>query len=78
MQFLAVRLDRPLPPEYKDSYVHKLDVKCYECGRVTYQLYAPILETEADQVQAQGEWLNAHLPKVCSEHPDWFLTPDRP
>ncbi len=38
----------------------------------------PLLETEDEQVQAQGEWLNAHLPKVCPDHPDWFLTPDRP
>lgn len=78
MQFLAVRSDRPVPQELRDKYVHKLDVECYKCNRITYQLHAPLLETEDDQVQAQGELLNAHLPKVCPDHPDWFLTPDRP
>ena len=78
MQFLALRSDRPLPLEFRDKYIHKLDVECHKCKMVTYQLRAPILETEADQVQAQGEWLNKHLPTACPDHPDWILTPDRP
>jgi hypothetical protein len=78
MRFLAVRSDRPVAPELRGKYFHKLDVECYKCSRITYQLHAPFLETEADQVQAQGEWLNSHLPKVCPNHPDWLLTPDRP
>ncbi len=78
MQFVALRSDRPLPPEFRENYVHVRDVECQKCKRVTYQLYAPILETEPEQVRAQAEWLIAHLPKVCPDHPDWFLTLDRP
>jgi hypothetical protein len=78
MQFLAVRSDRPVPLEFRGKYVHKVDVECDGCGTVTYQLHAPLLETELDQVYAQGEWLNKHLLKTCPEHPDFFLTPDRP
>jgi hypothetical protein len=78
MQFLAVRSDRFVPLEHRDKYVHKLDVECHKCRKVTYQLRAPLLETEAEQVYAQRRWLATHLPTTCPEHPDWFLTPDRP
>ena len=78
MQFLSLRSDRQILPEFDDRYVHMLDVECPKCNKIVYQLYAPMLETEAEQVQAQREWLNAYLPKVCPEHPDFFLTPDRP
>jgi hypothetical protein len=78
MQFLALRSDRPLPRQFQETFVPKLDVECYKCKALTYQLHAPILETEADQIQAQGEWLNAYLPKVCPDHHDYFFTPDRP
>jgi hypothetical protein len=77
MQFLAVRSDRPVPLEYRGKYIHKIDVECSKCGK-TYHLHAPVLETEAEQVFAQEMWLNDHLPKKCPDHPDWFLTPDRP
>ena len=78
MQFLALRSDRPLPREFEGMYVPKLDIDCYNCKLVKYFLYALILETEYDQAVAQGEWLNAYLPKACPDHPDWLLTPDRP
>ena len=78
MQFLALRSDRQMPLEFRDKYIHKLDVECRKCSKVTYQLHAPILETEADVVQAQGRWLDKFLPKQCPGHPDFLLTPDRP
>jgi hypothetical protein len=78
VQFLAVRSDRPVPREFQGHYVHKQDVDCHLCRIVTYQLHAPILETEVDQIPAQSEWLNAHLPKTCPNHPDYLITPDRP
>lgn len=67
-----------MPPEFRGKYTHKLDVECYRCSKVTYQLHSPILETEDDAVQAQGEWLNRYLPTTCPDHPDYLLTPDRP
>lgn len=78
MQFFALRSDRPIPLEFQNKYVHKLDIECHKCNKVTYQLHAPFLETEFDQVQAQGEWLNEYLPTACPNHPDYLLTPDRP
>jgi hypothetical protein len=79
MQFLALRSNRPIPAELNDGkYVHKVDVKCRKCNRVVYQLRAPLLEAESEQVQAQSEWLHAHLSKMCPEHRDWLLTPHRP
>jgi hypothetical protein len=77
MQFFALRSDRPISLEFQDKYVHKLDIECHKCNKVTYQLHAPFLETESDQVQAQGEWLNDYLPTACPNHPDYLLTPDR-
>jgi hypothetical protein len=78
MQFLAVRSDRPLPPEFRDQFVETVEVECFKCNQVRYHLYAPILETESDQITAQAIWLDEHLPAVCPGHLDWFLTPDRP
>jgi len=78
MQYLALRSDRQMVPEFYGKYVHKLDVECPRCNKVTYQLHAPILETEDEQVQAQGEWLDEYLQKECPFHPDFLLTPDRP
>lgn len=77
MQFLAVRSDRQAPVETIGKYIHKLDVPCYKCNAVTYQLCAPLLEAEEEAVQAQGVWLNHYLPQRCPDHPDSFLTPDR-
>jgi hypothetical protein len=76
MQFLAVRSDRPLPPEFQDRFVPSFEVECYKCNQVRYFLYVPTLETENDQVTALAIWLDEQLPKVCPDHPDWFLTPD--
>ena len=78
MQFLAVRSDRPLPREFQDKFVLRFEVECFKCNHVMYLLYAPIFETEDDQLTAQAIWLDEQLPKVCPGHLDWFLTPDRP
>jgi len=72
MQFLAVRSDRPVPPELQDKYMHKLDVEWYKGNRITYQLDGSGGSTSASSRRV------AHLPNVCPDHPDWFLTPDRP
>ena len=78
MQHLAIRSDRQPPIGTADKYSHQQDVLCGRCNRVTYQLWSPHLENEVEAVQAQSEWLNRHLMFVCPEHPDNFLTPDRP
>lgn len=78
MRFLAVRSDRQAPAETFGKYVQKLEITCERCNKVTYHLSAPLLEVEDVEVHAQGEWLTAQLPKQCPDHPDSFLTPDRP
>jgi hypothetical protein len=78
MQFLAPRSDRQMLPQFYGKYVHRLDVECPRCNKVTYQPHAPLLETEDEQVQGQREWLNEYLQKECPFHPDFLLTPDRP
>jgi hypothetical protein len=78
MQFLAVRSDRQPPQFADDRYVRVQSVRCRTCSDVTYQLWAPHLETEQEAVHAQSEWLDSYLQRVCPEHPDTFLTPDRP
>jgi hypothetical protein len=82
MQHLAVRSDRKPPVWAKDKYVLKLDMQCPVCKSVTYQLWAPVLETEKEAVEGQMGWLASYLPKACigkpDAHPDWFLTIDRP
>jgi hypothetical protein len=41
-------------------------------------LFAPILETEKSEVQAQAEWLRKYLAKTCPNHPaDVIRAPDR-
>ena len=76
MQFLALRSDRPLLPQYRDKYAQMQIIECFKCKQFRCHLYAPLLETELDEVTAQGMWLSAHLPKLCPDHPYWFLTPD--
>jgi len=77
MQFLAVRSDRPVPPEFLGEFVPMLEVECFKCSQIRYLLFAPVGETESDRVTAQAIWLDEHLPTVCPGHLDWFLTPDR-
>ena len=78
MQHLAKRADRPLPNWATGQYTKMLDVKCGRCGKVTYELWSPHLETEAETVEAQSEWLRKYVAEHCPHHPDSFLTPDRP
>ena len=78
MQFLAVRSGLPPPDEFRDMYVETVEVGCLKCNAIMYHLYAPLLETESDQITAHAIWLEEHLPTVCPVHLDWFLTPDRP
>jgi hypothetical protein len=76
MQHLAIRSDRQPPIGTAEKYSHQQDVLCAACNLVTYQLWSPHLENEAEVVQAQ--WLNRHLMFHCPDHPDNFLTLDRP
>ena len=78
MRFLALRSDQQLPRKFRETYVYQVDVQCDRCRQVTYQLHAPVLETEADQVRAQSAWLSGYLPDTCPAHPEHFFTPDRP
>jgi hypothetical protein len=78
MQFLALRSDGPLPTQYQDKFVQMQVIECFKRKRVRYHLYAPILQAERDQIEAHGMWLSADLPKLCPDHPYWFLTPDKP
>ena len=78
MQFVVTATDVDVVAVGGDNYTHVNDVKCPKCPMI-YQLWAPILETEASEVQAQTEWLTKHMAKTCPKHDaDKFLTPDRP
>ncbi|HEX3738505.1 MAG TPA: hypothetical protein VHV29_02150 [Terriglobales bacterium] len=76
MKFQAVKTD--LADVAIEGHVRVPDVKCPQCPTV-YQLWAPVLETEQVQVEAQTKWLREYLAKKCPDHPeDVIKTPDRP
>jgi hypothetical protein len=65
-------------PNFRGKYIHQQDIQWQKCRNVTFQLWAPLLETDTKQIRAQIQWLNAYLAEVCPDHPGWFLTPDQP
>ena len=76
MQFRALGPGIQLPAEEK-NYVEVASVKCPNCP-YTYRLFAPILETEQSEVEAQKKWLLGYAAKHCGDHADCIRTPDRP
>jgi hypothetical protein len=77
MQFIALASDLTVSAETQDKYVHVGEVQCPTCSKA-FQLWAPFLETEQTEVDAQRKWLSEFLAKRCAEHIDVFFTPDRP
>ena len=75
MQFLAIRTDVQPTAEVWRNFVHKVNIPCFTCKEITYQLWAP-LEHEDAMVETQTDWLKKQLPSVCPVHPDWFRTED--
>jgi hypothetical protein len=77
MQFLALAPNVTVSAEGQNKYTHVGEVKCPICSDA-FHLWAPFLETEQSEVDAQREWLRTHLAKRCPEHADVLFTPDRP
>lgn len=78
MQFLATATHGTDVTVSTEGYEHVRDVECPTCGKV-FRLWAPFLETEASEVQAQTDWLSKRLLRDCPEHVvDVIRTPDRP
>jgi hypothetical protein len=76
MHFQAIKAD--LNPRSLTDYVRVGNVKCPTCPEL-YQLWAPMLETEESEVQAQTTWMLEYLAKNCPIHTsDVIRTPDRP
>jgi hypothetical protein len=67
-----------MPREFQNWYVDTLEIECIQCAQVRYRLYAPTSGADPDEIEAHGIWLDEHLPTVCPNHLDWFLTPDKP
>lgn len=77
MQHLAIHEDSPFPDFATGKYQWTQDVNCPKC-RIAYGLWSPDLETEPDAVKAQATWLEEELGTKCPDHPEFFLTLDRP
>src|SRR5437588_794616 len=67
MQFLATATNVTDVTVSTKEYKYVRDVGCPTCGKV-FRLWAPFLETEASEVQAQTDWLSKRLLRDCPEH----------